>query len=89
MLAREFDEVERDRIDHLLDDDYLGTFDFLFDHRFNNRTFMDRIDGAVDRVHETLGIVEQTDQRTGRRTAELDAQLADLGRRRERLLMSL
>lgn len=89
VLAREFDEVERDRIDHLLDDDYLGTFDFLFDHRFNNRTFMDRIDGAVDRVHEALGIVEQTDRRTGRRTAEFGAQLADLDRRRGRLLMDL
>ncbi|MFD7310485.1 hypothetical protein [Promicromonospora sp. NPDC059942] len=89
VLAREFDEVERDRIDHLLDDDYLGTFDFLFDHRFNNRNFMDRVDGAVDRVHEALGIVEQADRRTGRRTAEVDAQLADLGRRRDRLLMSL
>lgn len=89
VLSRAADGLGRDRIDSLLVDDFIGTFDFLLDHRFNHGTFMDRIYGAVDRVHEALGAVEQAHQSTNGRTAELGARLADLGGRRERLLMSM
>jgi hypothetical protein len=50
---------------------------------------MNRIDIALHRVHEALDAIEQAHQSTDRRTAELDAQLADLVRRREQLLMSM
>ncbi|MFD7024967.1 hypothetical protein [Promicromonospora sukumoe] len=89
VLSREFDELERERIDRMGAEDFLGTFDFLIDHDLNNVTVMDRIVGALDRVHAALGTVQQTDQRTERRTAEVDERLADLARRREELLMSL
>lgn len=89
VLSRRIDGLGSDRVDRLVADDFVGTFDFLLDHRVNNETFMNRIDGALDRVHEALDAIEQAHQSTARRTAELDAQLADLGRRREQLLMSM
>jgi hypothetical protein len=89
VLSREVDGLGRDRIDSLLVDDFVGTFDFLLDHRLNHGTFMDRIYGSIDRVHEALGVVEQAHQSANGRTAELGARLADLGSRREQLLMSM
>ena len=89
VLSREFDKVERDRVDRLAAEDFIGTLDFLLDHKFNNGTFLDRVEDALGRVREALGTVEQTHQRTEQRTAELDARLADLAGDQERLLMSL
>jgi hypothetical protein len=89
VLSREFDELERDRVDRLTAEDFIGTFDFLLDHKLNHGTFMDRIEDTLGRVHEALGTVAQTHQRAERRKAELDARLVDLARRRELLLMSL
>jgi hypothetical protein len=89
VLSRQMDGLGPDFVDRLTADDFVGTFDFLLDNRFNNALFMNRVDDALDRVHEALGAVEQAHQSTERRTVELEAQLAELGRRRERLLMNI
>ena len=89
VLSRKVDGLGRDSVDRLVAEDFLGTFDFMFDNRFNGALFMNRLEDAHERVHEALGAIEQAHQSTDRRTVELDAQLADLDRRREQLLMSL
>jgi hypothetical protein len=89
VLSRQIDGLGSDNVDRLVADDFVGTFDFLLDHQVNNKIFMNRIDVALVQVHEALDAIEQAHQSTDRRTAELDAQLADLVRRREQLLMSM
>jgi hypothetical protein len=89
ILSRQIDGLGHDRVDRMLADNFFGPYDLLFANRFINALFMNRVDDAFDRVDEALCAVEQVHQSTDRRMAELDAQLADLGGRRERLLMSM
>ncbi|MDR7384383.1 hypothetical protein [Promicromonospora iranensis] len=89
VLSRQMDGLGYERFEQLMAHEFIGTFDFLFDNRFNNELFMNRLEDTLDRVHGALGAVEQAHQSTDLRIVELGALLADLDQRRERLLMSM
>lgn len=88
-LSQRMDGLGYERFEQLMAHEFVGTLDFLFDHRFNNAIFMNRLEDAFDQVQGALGAVEQAHQSTEWRIVELGAQLADLDQRRERLLMSM
>ena len=85
-LTRELGDLGRDGVGGIEVGDLVGTFDVWFDDIFSDWTVMNRINEARDRVRGALAGVGQVHQGADQRAAELEARLADLGVRRERLL---
>jgi chemotaxis protein histidine kinase CheA len=85
-LSRELGDLGRDGVGGIDADGMIGTFDVWFDDIFSDWTVMNRISEARDRVRDALAAVGRVHQAADQRAAELEARLAELGVRRERLL---
>lgn len=85
-LTRELGDLGQEGVGGIAVDDLLGTFDVWFDNIFSDWSVMSRIGEARDRVRAALGAVGQVHQGAAERAAALEARLAELGERRDRLL---
>ncbi|MFC8800970.1 hypothetical protein ACFT2C_24835 [Promicromonospora sp. NPDC057138] len=86
VLARELGDLGREGVGGIDADGLLGTFDVWFDDIFSDWTVMNRITEARERVRAALGAVGRVHQGAVERAAALEARLAQLRERRERLL---
>ncbi|MFD2795124.1 hypothetical protein ACFS27_16320 [Promicromonospora vindobonensis] len=85
-LSRELGDLGRDGVGGIEVNDLVGSFDVWLDDIFSDWTVMNRISEARDRVREALGAVGHVHESATERATALEARLADLDDRRERLL---
>ena len=86
VLSRELGDLGRDGVGGIEVGDLVGAFDIWLDDIFSDWTVMNRINEARDRVREALGAVGQVHDGAAERATALEARLAELDARRERLL---
>jgi hypothetical protein len=85
-LSRELGDLGHGGVGGIEVDGLVGTFDVWFDNIFSDWSVMSRIGEARDRVRAALDAVGRVRRAAARRADVLEAQLAELGDRRERLL---
>ncbi|MDR7385759.1 hypothetical protein [Promicromonospora iranensis] len=85
-LTRELGDLGEQGVGGIASDSLEDMFDVWFDNIFSDWSVMSRIGEARDRVRTALGAVGQVRRGAAERAAALEARLAELGERRERVL---